>query len=56
MEACRQVQSKHALHEDCLSPLLASKLFLERGHATGNVIRSLMVLLEDEDAGRIRIS
>jgi hypothetical protein len=55
MEACYQAHRKHALHENCVSPLTTSKLFLERGDAIRNVTRSLELLLEDETAGRIRL-
>jgi hypothetical protein len=55
MEACYQAHRKHTLHENCVSPLTTSKLFLERGDAIRNVTRSLELLLEDEKAGRIRL-
>jgi hypothetical protein len=56
MEACYQAHRKHTLLSDCVSSLRASKLFVERGEAIGDVIRSLILLLEDEDARRIRLS
>jgi hypothetical protein len=55
MEACYQAHRKHTLHENSISPLMGSKLFLERGDAIRNVDRSLKLLLEDEEAGRIRL-